>query len=174
MGKIGRNDPCPCGSGKKFKKCCLQQPASGAAVPEAKAPPQPSLRSEIEKIQLEAQEKKNTVLSVGVFVLFSTDAGDGWLLEVTDMDAVQVAAKGKKLDIELEENVETIEINWSHKFAIKNKKLALTSYKDKAETTLENCPTHAISAAIKKIHKNIPPELRKSIHVDESQAEASS
>jgi SEC-C motif-containing protein len=21
-GKIGRNDPCPCGSGKKFKKCC--------------------------------------------------------------------------------------------------------------------------------------------------------
>lgn len=22
-GKIGRNDPCPCGSGRKFKKCCL-------------------------------------------------------------------------------------------------------------------------------------------------------
>ena len=20
---VGRNDPCPCGSGKKFKKCCL-------------------------------------------------------------------------------------------------------------------------------------------------------
>jgi uncharacterized protein YecA (UPF0149 family) len=20
--KAGRNDPCPCGSGKKFKKCC--------------------------------------------------------------------------------------------------------------------------------------------------------
>jgi len=20
--KIGRNDPCPCGSGKKWKKCC--------------------------------------------------------------------------------------------------------------------------------------------------------
>ena len=23
MPKIGRNDPCPCGSGKKYKKCCL-------------------------------------------------------------------------------------------------------------------------------------------------------
>lgn len=22
MNKVGRNDPCPCGSGKKFKKCC--------------------------------------------------------------------------------------------------------------------------------------------------------
>jgi len=21
--KINRNDPCPCGSGKKFKKCCM-------------------------------------------------------------------------------------------------------------------------------------------------------
>ena len=23
---IGRNDPCPCGSGLKFKKCCLSNP----------------------------------------------------------------------------------------------------------------------------------------------------
>jgi protein O-GlcNAc transferase len=23
MSKVGRNDPCPCGSGKKYKKCCL-------------------------------------------------------------------------------------------------------------------------------------------------------
>lgn len=21
--RVGRNDPCPCGSGKKYKKCCL-------------------------------------------------------------------------------------------------------------------------------------------------------
>ncbi len=30
---IGRNDPCPCGSGKKFKKCCLK---SGRYEPDAK------------------------------------------------------------------------------------------------------------------------------------------
>lgn len=23
--KIGRNDPCPCGSGKKYKKCCIDK-----------------------------------------------------------------------------------------------------------------------------------------------------
>ena len=22
--KVGRNDPCPCGSGKKYKKCCAR------------------------------------------------------------------------------------------------------------------------------------------------------
>lgn len=25
LAKVGRNDPCPCGSGKKFKKCCLNK-----------------------------------------------------------------------------------------------------------------------------------------------------
>jgi Protein of unknown function (DUF1186)/SEC-C motif len=25
---VGRNDPCPCGSGRKFKKCCLGKPAA--------------------------------------------------------------------------------------------------------------------------------------------------
>lgn len=28
MGKIGRNDPCPCGSGKKYKRCCLEKRAA--------------------------------------------------------------------------------------------------------------------------------------------------
>lgn len=23
--KLGRNDPCPCGSGRRFKKCCLKK-----------------------------------------------------------------------------------------------------------------------------------------------------
>jgi preprotein translocase subunit SecA len=23
--KIGRNEPCPCGSGKKYKNCCMRQ-----------------------------------------------------------------------------------------------------------------------------------------------------
>ena len=26
--KVGRNDPCPCGSGKKYKRCCLQLKSS--------------------------------------------------------------------------------------------------------------------------------------------------
>ena len=25
--KIGRNDPCPCGSGKKYKNCCMRKAA---------------------------------------------------------------------------------------------------------------------------------------------------
>ena len=25
--KVGRNQPCPCGSGKKYKKCCWLKPS---------------------------------------------------------------------------------------------------------------------------------------------------
>ncbi len=30
--KIGRNDPCPCGSGKKYKKCCIDQKVDPEAM----------------------------------------------------------------------------------------------------------------------------------------------
>src|SRR5215216_4229688 len=45
--KIGRNDPCPCGSGKKYKKCCLAKDEAAARkaytqrVPELPPPPPP-------------------------------------------------------------------------------------------------------------------------------------
>lgn len=32
--KIGRNDPCPCGSGKKYKKCCLRKEEVTEAGPK--------------------------------------------------------------------------------------------------------------------------------------------
>ena len=31
MAKIGRNDPCPCGSGQKYKRCCLPRDEAAAA-----------------------------------------------------------------------------------------------------------------------------------------------
>src|SRR6266542_3582883 len=37
---IGRNDPCPCGSGKKYKKCCLAKDEE-AKRKETKPPPDP-------------------------------------------------------------------------------------------------------------------------------------
>jgi hypothetical protein len=33
--KVGRNYPCPCGSGKKFKKCCLNKLESKKEIQDA-------------------------------------------------------------------------------------------------------------------------------------------
>lgn len=32
MPAVGRNEPCPCGSGKKYKRCCLAQEQAAAAT----------------------------------------------------------------------------------------------------------------------------------------------
>ena len=34
--KVGRNDPCPCGSGKKFKNCCMNKKNWDELVPVKK------------------------------------------------------------------------------------------------------------------------------------------
>ena len=37
--KVGRNDPCPCGSGKKYKKCCLGKDKAASGTRTAVVPP---------------------------------------------------------------------------------------------------------------------------------------
>ena len=34
----GRNDPCPCGSGRKYKHCCLRSPATGRVLDDVPPP----------------------------------------------------------------------------------------------------------------------------------------
>jgi tetratricopeptide (TPR) repeat protein len=47
MAKTGRNDPCPCGSGKKYKQCCLaRDEAAAAATRAAQAAAVPARRAE--------------------------------------------------------------------------------------------------------------------------------
>ena len=41
MAKIGRNAPCPCGSGKKYKKCCLSADEEAARRSRPPMPPPP-------------------------------------------------------------------------------------------------------------------------------------
>src|SRR5277367_4096398 len=38
MAKIGRNDPCACGSGKKYKKCCMARDEAAALAARAVQP----------------------------------------------------------------------------------------------------------------------------------------
>lgn len=36
--KIGRNEPCPCGSGKKYKRCCLGKAVNNPILPQEEKP----------------------------------------------------------------------------------------------------------------------------------------
>lgn len=165
MAKIGRNEKCPCRSGKKFKHCC--------ALKERSAPPQMSpeqalkitLMSGVKEIQQDALDRKAKCRELGVFFFYSTKKGDAWLMEMTDCDCVQVAKDGEVLEAPIDENSETIEINWSHTFAIKNKQIELTAYEDKSVLVLEDGPGRELNAAINRIRKKFSKEELAKVHL---------
>ncbi|MBM9616206.1 SEC-C domain-containing protein [Desulfobulbus rhabdoformis] len=169
MGKIGRNHPCPCGSGKKYKHCCLPAERVGAAPQSAASQMKVSLLTTIEKLQGRAALKKASFHELGVFLFYSDAAGDAWMLEATESDAVQIAQAGEALEVPIDENPETIEINFSHTFALKNRELVLTAYSDKSEITLTHAPSQQIHAAIRRLHKRYPQEMLAQMHVTEGE-----
>lgn len=164
MAKISRNDQCPCGSGRKYKKCCLQKSQSDQST-QLQAQ-KVSINEEVAKLQTAAANHEVTLKVIGVFIFFSTKEGDAWLLELSEMDAVRVAKSGEKIEVEINESTETIEVNWSHQFTVKDKVFTTTAYADKAVETYNNYPTASINATIKKLQSRFSSELLDKIHVD--------
>ena len=41
--RVGRNDPCPCGSGRKYKNCCMRKEQSAGAVSRQQNSPLPTV-----------------------------------------------------------------------------------------------------------------------------------
>jgi hypothetical protein len=46
--RVGRNDPCPCGSGKKFKRCCL----GNTSIPSSRGPGEQGVAEELSGLTL--------------------------------------------------------------------------------------------------------------------------
>lgn len=166
MVKIGRNDACPCRSGKKYKRCCGLKPTEKRAPLTPEQAMKVTLMSGVEDIQAMAVKKTESQKELGVFYFYSTALGDAWLVEMTECDCVQVASKGEVLPPAIDENPETIEINWSHTFAIRGKQMEVTAYADKAVSVLADAPTREISAAVRRIRKKFTPSELKKVHID--------
>lgn len=165
MGKIGRNEKCPCRSGKKYKHCCaLKAPVARRPISSAQAV-KLTLTDGVRAIQEAAGQKQEINRELGVFFLYSTGVGDAWLLEMTDCDCVQVAKAGEMMDSPIDENPETIEINYSHTFALRDKRFEITAYADKSVQILEDAPTKEINAAIKRIRKRFSEEQLRAVHL---------
>ncbi len=75
--KVGRNDPCPCGSGKKYKKCCLNKENKSSAN-----------NSKLAKL-----EQMVTLYELGEVINELAPWDDLW-----DMDLIAVRAKEYKED----------------------------------------------------------------------------
>jgi len=165
MIKIGRNDLCPCGSGKKFKRCCLGKTTDARPTVTSRKDLQLFLLHEIDKAQIAAMAGRSMVRELGVFVLFSSAVGDAWLLEVSEMDALRLAVGRAKVEAPLEMHTDTVEINWSHTFAVENKKIVLTSYDNKDKEIYQEDPAHAVIAAIQRIKRKYSATMLDKVHL---------
>lgn len=164
--KIGRNEKCPCGSGKKFKKCCgLKERVERPVQQKMPDKQEITLEGAITNLQAIAAAKQEIVEPLGVFILYSDKVGDAWVLETTEKDCVQVAKAGEPLEVPLEETRETIVMDWSHRFSFKQKKFFISAYRTKEEKILENAPAQRIFAAFKRLQKKLTPEIIEKVHV---------
>lgn len=168
MAKIGRNDKCPCRSGKKYKHCCAQN----AAVKVQQQAGQVTLMSGVREIQADAARKRAVCRELGVFFLYSTTLGDAWLLEMTGGDCLQVAQGREALESPIDENSEVIEINYSHTFAVVEKQLAITAYEDQSLQILPDAPTRELSAAMRRIRKKFSSDQLQKVHLANPQEPA--
>lgn len=169
MSKISRNQPCPCRSGRKYKHCCLLRRLNGLPVASPR-PEQASLLREVKKIQQDASRRQECCRDIGVFVFFSTKEGDAWVLEMTERDAFQAAAAGQPLPPPVQEDAELIEVDWSHAFILRGRRLFLTDHQSGAETELVSAPAAQISAVLRRIKKQYPAELLRQVHAQAASA----
>lgn len=132
-----------------------------------------SLSGEIARIQRNAFEGKIRVYQLGVFIFFSMENGDAWVLEATDSDAVQVAARGEPQKAPVSEDRDRIVVDWSHNFALQQKRLFMTAYKEGTEREIIAAPTQQINAALRRIVRLYPQELLKKVHIRDEERTAS-
>ncbi len=76
------------------------------------------LADEVRYIQNKAAEHDGRVVTLGQLILFSTDTGDAWLLDVTDQLAAPLARDGDPEPIHLEETATSFAIGWKGHYRI--------------------------------------------------------
>lgn len=74
MATVGRNDPCPCGSGKKYKKCCMLKETSVDLEAFRANRTEENLRSEILRFATGTRFKDEMAEAFGKYHLNKIDA----------------------------------------------------------------------------------------------------
>jgi len=105
------------------------------------------LADEVRYIQNKAAEHDGRVVSLGQLVLFSTDTGDAWLLDVTDQLAAPLARDGDPEPIHLEETATSFTIGWKGRYHIEGSAFIYADRDSGRVRAIFGYPTQAIARA---------------------------
>jgi len=105
------------------------------------------LADEVRYIQGKAADHDGRMVTIGPLILFSTDTGDAWLLDVTDQLAVRLARDGDPEPIHLEETDATFAIEWKGHYRIEGSAFVYADRATGRVTTVLGYPTQKIAQA---------------------------
>jgi hypothetical protein len=77
-----------------------------------------NLVDDVTYIQQRAAHHVGRIVSIGPVLLFSTETGDGWLLDPADHLAAPIAREGEALPLSIEDTEKTFSIAWQGSYAI--------------------------------------------------------
>jgi len=96
MKKIGRNDPCPCGSGKKYKKCCL-----GGKIKVQHSEDQPNEQGASQFMHyIKAYESTHLLNTLIGMQLIPENHGKNFRIEMMAAEVVKELSTGKEADMD--------------------------------------------------------------------------
>lgn len=106
------------------------------------------LADEIRYIQDKAAEHNLCMVTIGQLILFSTETGDAWLLDVTDKLAARLARDGDPEPIHLEETDTSFAIGWKGQYRIEGPAFVYSDRETGRVTTILGYPTNKIAQAV--------------------------
>lgn len=105
------------------------------------------LADEIDYIQDKASDHDGRIVTIGHLILFSTDTGDAWLLDVTGQLATRLARDGDPEPIYLEETDTSFAIEWKGHYRIEGPAFVYTDRDTGRVTTILGYPTQKLAQA---------------------------
>ncbi|MGZ7082945.1 MAG: hypothetical protein ACXVIO_07100 [Candidatus Angelobacter sp.] len=105
------------------------------------------LADEVRYIQNKAAAHDGGVVRLGQLVLFSTDSGDAWLLDVSDQLAAPLARDGDPEPIHLEETDTSFAIGWKGHYRIEGTAFIYADRDSGRVRTIFGYPTQTIARA---------------------------
>jgi hypothetical protein len=105
------------------------------------------LADEVCYIQDKAADHDGRIVTIGQVILFSTDTGDAWLLDVTDQLAARPARDGDPEPIHLEETDTSFAIEWKGRYRIEGSAFIYADRDTGRSTTILGYPTYKAAYA---------------------------
>ena len=105
------------------------------------------LADEVRYIQDKAADHDGRMVTIGQLILFSTDTGDAWLLDVTDQLAARLVRDGDPEPIYLEETDTSFAIEWKGHYRIEGPAFVYADRDNGRVTTILGYPTQKIAHA---------------------------